>query len=73
MSHLGPIIAAAMMSIGAILGIVRPEIILDWAKQAHPGFRGDGAPLLSIVRWIGIGGLVIVMLFVAIIARSFWS
>lgn len=55
----------------AILGIVRPDIVLGRAKQAHPEYIGNDAPLLLIVRLIGIGGFGVVVFFSVLIVRSF--
>ena len=55
----------------AILGMARPDVVLRWAKQAHPEFTGDDAPLLLIVRLIGAVGFGIAVYFSVLIFRSF--
>ena len=71
MRHLADVLFAMMMFGFAILGIVRPDVILRWVKQAHPEFAGDEAPLLLIIRLIGIGGFGVVLFFSVLIVRSF--
>jgi hypothetical protein len=55
----------------AILGIARPDVILRWAKQAHPEFAGDDAPLLLIIRFVGAGVFGVALFISVIIIRSF--
>jgi hypothetical protein len=61
---------AAFLSV-AILGIVRPVVIVGWAKHAHPGLMEDDEAALWIARLVGIGGLGVVIFFCVIIIRSF--
>lgn len=69
--HLAEVLFATMMFGFAILGIVRPDIVVRWVKEAHPKFAGDDAPLLFIVRLIGVGGVGVVVFFSLLIVRSF--
>jgi hypothetical protein len=68
---LGPIFIAISILIVGILCIVRPQVFLDWAKQAHPKIRvDDETPLLAIVRLIGAGGLIMATCVAILIARA---
>ncbi|MFZ1158326.1 MAG: hypothetical protein WAO10_11130 [Candidatus Sulfotelmatobacter sp.] len=71
MRHVAEVLFATMMFAFAILGIVRPDVVLRSVKQAHPEFAGDDAPLLLIVRLIGVGGFGVVVFFSVLIIRSF--
>jgi hypothetical protein len=59
---LAPIVVAILLLVVGILGIVRPQVVLGWAKQAHPEFAGDDSPLLLIIRFIGIMAVYIAIL-----------
>jgi hypothetical protein len=70
---LGPILVVVLLLIVGILGIVRPRVILGWAKQAHPEIRvDDETPLLAIVRLIGAGGLIMAAYVAILVARAIW-
>jgi hypothetical protein len=69
--HLAGVLFAMAFFGFAILGIARPDVVLRWAKQAHPEFEGDEAPLLLIVRLIGAVGLCIALFFSILVVRSF--
>jgi hypothetical protein len=69
---LGPILVVISLLIVGILCIVRPQVFLGWAKQAHPRIQvDDEAPLLVVVRLIGTGGLIMAAYVAMLVARAF--
>ena len=58
---------------GAVLAIVRPVVIVRWAKWAHPELPEDDETVLLIARIIGVGGLGLAVFLLVIVARSFSS
>jgi hypothetical protein len=69
---LGPILIVISLLIVGMLCIVRPQLFLDWAKQAHPEIRiDDEAPLLAVVRLIGTGGLFMAAYVAMLVVRAF--
>jgi len=64
------IFGIAMLSV-AIAAIVRPVIIVRWAKRAHSQLEEDDQIILWIARLIGVGGLCVAAFFWLIIIRSF--
>jgi len=54
----------------SILSILRPSVVAAWAKSAHPRFAGDASQLLLIVKLIGVGGLLLSVLFALPIIRA---
>ena len=58
---------------GAVLAIVRPVVIVHWAKRAHPELPEDDETILWIARLIGVGILGIAVFFLVIVIRSFSS
>ena len=71
MRHLTDIVFAALVLGVAALAILRPVVILRWAKRAHPDIPEDDRTILWIARLVGIGGLGVALFFVLIIVRSF--
>lgn len=71
MAHVTDVLFAVTFFVLAILAITRPDVILRWAKQAHPEYARDNATLLWIVRFIGVVGLGLAVFFSLIIVRSF--
>jgi hypothetical protein len=64
-------VVLAMAILGfAILGILRPAVILRWAMRAHPEFVGEERALLLMVRLIGAAGLGIGIFLAVIVFRS---
>lgn len=55
---------------GAITGIVRPVVIVRWAKSAHPQLAEDDRFALLLTRLIGVFGLCITIFALVIIIRS---
>jgi hypothetical protein len=55
----------------ALTAIVRPVVIVRWAKHAHSQLTEDDKIVLQLTRLIGVGGLCIVAFFWLIIIRSF--
>jgi hypothetical protein len=62
-------LATALLTV-AIIGIVRPVIIVRWAKRTHPQLDEDDQSVLWIARLVGIGGLGVTAFFWMIIFRS---
>ena len=56
----------------SILSVVRPSVVAGWAKSAHPEFAGNEAQLLRIVKLIGVGGLLVSILFALPAIRAFF-
>ena len=71
MRHLTDIVFAALVLGVAALAILRPVVILRWAKRAYPDIPEDDRTILWIARLVGIGGLGVALFFVLIIVRSF--
>ena len=55
------------------LCIVRPEVVIGWAKRAHPEYAGDGSEIVWVVKLIGGGGFFIGLYIVALIVRAILS
>jgi len=68
--HLADLIFAGVTTGVAILAIVRPVVILRWAKRAHPELGEDDKAALLVARLVGIGGLGVALFFLVIILRS---
>ena len=62
-----------LMLVGAVLAILRPVVIVRWAKRAHPDLPEDDERVLWIARLIGVGILGIGGFILMIIVRSFSS
>lgn len=71
MRHVADIIFGIAILSFAITGIVRPVIIVRWAKRAHPQLAEDDKIVLLTTRLIGAGGLCVAAFFWLIIIRSF--
>jgi hypothetical protein len=54
----------------AVVAIIRPVVILRWAKRAHPGLAEDDRAALWVARLVGIGGLGVALFFSLIVLRS---
>jgi hypothetical protein len=62
-----------MMLIVAVVAIVRPVVIVRWAKRAkraHPELSEDDESALWIARLVGIEGLGVTAFFWIIVIRS---
>ena len=70
MRHLTDVVIAALVLGIAALAILRPVVIVRWAKRAHPDIPEDDRTILWIARLVGIGGFGIALFFVLIIVRS---
>lgn len=73
MKHLTDVVIAAFVLSVAVLAILRPVVIVRWAKRAHPDLPEDDGTTLWIARLIGVGGLGIAVFFWVIIIRSLSS
>ncbi len=71
MRHVVDVLFVVIFFSFSFLGILRPSIVVGWAKSAHPEFIGDETPLLFITRIIGFVGLAVSIFFAIIIFRSF--
>jgi hypothetical protein len=68
--HLTDVLFALAIFSGAITAVVRPRVVLEWAKHAHPQLDKNDKAALLVARLIGIVGLCMSILFVVIVARS---
>jgi len=64
-------VAVMMVGICALI-IVRPVVVLQWARRAHPQVAEDDANALSIVRLVGVGGLFVTGFFLLVVLQSLW-
>ena len=71
MRHVADFIFGLAMLCVALTAIVRPVIIIRWAKRAHPQLAEDDKIVLRIARLIGVGGLCVAVFFWLVIIRSF--
>ena len=71
--HLADLLFAALMLGVAILAVLRPVVIVRWAKRAHPEIPEGDLRILWITRLIGMVGLGLAVLLSVIIIRSFSS
>jgi len=71
--HLADLLFAALMLGVAILAVLRPVVIVRWAKRAHPEILEGDLRILWITRLIGMVGLGLAVLLSVIIIRSFSS
>jgi len=69
--HLIDVILVAWLLGVAVLAILRPVVIVRWAKRAHPDLPEDDETILWIARLVGVGGLGVGLCLLVIIARSF--
>lgn len=70
MSHLADLLFAALMLGITTLAVLRPDVIVRWAKRAHPDIPEDDERILWITRLIGIVGLGAAVLLSVVIFRS---
>ena len=64
----------AVLMLGVMgLGILRPVVIVRWAKRAHPAIPEDDSRILWITRLIGVAGFGVALFLLVIIVRSFSS
>ena len=70
MRHVAVVFFALSMTIVALTGIFRPDVIVGWAKNAHPRLTDDDKSVLWITRFIGVGGLLATAFFWVIVIRS---
>ena len=73
MRQLADIVLPAFVLGVAVVAILRPVVIVRWAKRAHPDLPEDDETVLWIARLIGVGGLVLGLFLLMIIARSLSS
>jgi hypothetical protein len=73
LGQIADLIFPILMVAGAVLAILRPVVIVRWAKRAHPDLVEDDERVLWIVRLIGVGLLAIGGFILMIIVRSFSS
>lgn len=71
MRHLTDVVFASLVLGVAVLAILRPVVIVRWAKRAHPDLPEDDETILWIARLVGVGGLGVAVFFLVIIVRSF--
>ena len=64
-------VAVMMVGICALI-IVRPVVVLQWARRAYPQIAEDDANALSIVRLVGVGGLFVTGFFLLVVLQSLW-
>jgi hypothetical protein len=69
--NLTDVVLAALVLGVAALAILRPVVIVRWAKRAHPDLPEDDETILWIARLLGVGGLGVGLFFLVIIVRSF--
>jgi hypothetical protein len=66
-----PIALIAVSVFGmSTLCLLRPAIVIGWAKGAHPKYKGDGTEIVWVVKLIGVGGFFIGLDIVAMIVRA---
>ena len=70
MRHIFDVFVGTVLLTVAVLAIVRPVVIVRWARRAHPELSEDDQAALWIARLVGIGGLGVTALFWIIIIRS---
>ena len=73
MRHLADVVLAALVLGVALLAILRPVVIVRWAKRAYPDLPEDDDMVLWIARLVGVGGLGVALFFMVIVVRSFRS
>jgi hypothetical protein len=71
--HLTDIVFAAFLNSVAVLAILRPVVVVRWAKRAHPDLRENDQTVLRIARFVGVGALGVAVFFLVIIVRSLTS
>jgi len=69
--HLADVLFAMLLLGGAVLAVLRPVVIVRWAKRAYPDLPEDDETILWIARLVGVGGLGVGLFFLVIIVRSF--
>ena len=73
LGQIADVVFPILMVGGALLAILRPVVIVRWAKRAHPDLPEDDERVLWIARLIGVGLLGIGGFILMIIVRSFSS
>lgn len=73
LGQIADVVFPILMVGGAVLAILRPVVIVRWAKRAHPDLPEDDERVLWIARLIGVGLLGIGGFILMIIVRSFSS
>jgi len=71
MRHLADVLFAVAMIAGALTAIIRPAVVVGWAKRAHPQLDEDDQAALWVAKLVGIGGLGVALFISLIIFRSF--
>lgn len=59
MAPVGFVIGIALLVCVGVLGILRPVVLVRWAKGAHPEIPEDDAAVLWFVRFTCLWGVVI--------------
>jgi len=67
LGHIADVIFPILMIVGAVFAILRPVVIVRWAKRAHPDLPEDDERVLWIARFIGvvllgIGGFILMII-----------
>jgi hypothetical protein len=70
LGHLADVLFAMAMLGFAILSVVRPAVVLRWARRAHPQIAEDNEAALWIARLVGVAGFAVALFFFVIIVRS---
>lgn len=73
MGQTADVIFPILMVVGGVLAILRPVVIVRWAKRAHPDLPEDDERALWIARLVGVGLLGIGGFILMVIVRSFSS
>jgi hypothetical protein len=63
------LLAMSIFGLSALC-IVRPEVVIGWAKRAHPEYAGDGSEIVWVVKLIGGGCFFMGLYIVALIVRA---
>jgi hypothetical protein len=71
--QLADIFFASVLLGYSVLAILRPVVILRWAKRAHPELPEDDETMWWIPRLIGVVGVGVAGFFLVMIVRSFSS
>lgn len=61
--------AASVLGV-AVLAILCPDVVVRWAKRAHPDLSEDDRTTLWIARLVGVGGLGVGLFLLVIMIRS---
>lgn len=73
MGQIADVVFPILIVVGAVFAIVRPVVIVRWAKLAHPDLPEDDERVLWIARLIGLGLLGVGGFILMIIVHSLSS